>query len=108
MTRTAASGQPERRDPQAAQFHFRLFVAGDEPNSALAKAALRDICSNHLEGECRVETVDVLEDFQPALEDNILVTPALIIEKPEPRTIIFGNLTDKQKVLAALQVTEEL
>jgi circadian clock protein KaiB len=92
---------------KSARYHFRLFVAGGEPNSALARAALDEICSQHLEGSCTVETVDVLEDYQPALAENILVTPALIIEKPKPRMVIFGNLSDKKKVLAALQVAEE-
>lgn len=108
MTMAARSGESEEPMGRSPRYHFRLFVAGTEPNSTLARAALRDICANHLKGECQVDTIDVLEDFRPALEGNILVTPALIIEKPKPRTIIFGNLTDKRKVLAALQVTEEL
>lgn len=107
MTKAAGSAQSERTDAQSARYCLRLFVAGDEPNSALARAALEDICTRHLQGRCEVETVDVLQDFQPALAENILVTPALVIEKPQPRTVIFGNLRDKKKVLAALQVTEE-
>jgi circadian clock protein KaiB len=86
------------------KYHMRLFVAGSEPNSATAKAALQKICSTYLEQDCQVEIIDVLEDFRPALEERVLVTPALVITEPGPRTVVFGNLTDTQKVLDALRV----
>ena len=34
----------------------------------------------------------------------MLVTPALVITEPGSRTVIFGNLADTGKVLAALKV----
>jgi len=83
---------------------MRLFVAGEETNSVIARAELSRICEEHLKGNCRIEVIDVLKDFRPALRENILVTPALIVERAQSRTVIFGNLTDKDKVLAALQI----
>ena len=88
----------------ATQYHLRLFVAGDEPNSAIAKESLDKICSTYLNGNCQVEIIDVLKDFRPALEERVLVTPALVILEPGPRTVIFGNLADTGKVLAALKL----
>jgi circadian clock protein KaiB len=85
-------------------YRMRLFVAGNEPNSAIARESLNRICSSYLNGNCQIEIVDVLEDFRPALEENVLVTPALVITEPGPRTVIFGNLADTGKVLAALKV----
>jgi len=86
------------------KWYVRLFVAGDEPNSAIARESLDKICSTYLNGNCRVEVIDVLKDFRPALEEQVLVTPALVIVEPGPRTVIFGNLADTGKVLAALKV----
>jgi len=83
---------------------MRLFVAGDEPNSAIAKDSLDRICSTYLNDNWQVEIIDVLKDFRPALEEKVLVTPALVITEPGPRTVIFGNLADTGKVLAALKV----
>jgi circadian clock protein KaiB len=87
------------------KYHLRLFVAGEEPNSVIAKASLDEICSTYLKHDCRVEIIDVLEDFQPALEERVLITPALVIVEPQPRAVVFGNLTDTKKVLSALKVT---
>lgn len=86
---------------------LRLFVAGNEPNSALARASLQKVCELCPPGSCTVEVIDVLEDFQPALAENILVTPALVIHRAGARAVIFGNLTDTDKVLAALQAGGE-
>lgn len=102
-----AAGQPQGGKGSQAQYHLRLFVAGDEPNSALAKASLDKICAEHPEQRCRVEIVDVLTDFQAALDEHVPVTPALVIRGPERRTVVFGNLADPAKVLAALQGESE-
>lgn len=99
--------QPQGGDAGSPGYHFRLFVAGDEPNSAIAKASLDRICAEYLEQDCRIEIIDILEDFRPALEEKVLVTPALVILSPGPRTVIFGNLTNTAKVLDALQIGSE-
>lgn len=85
-------------------FHFRLFIAGDEPNSRRARENLNRFCSNFLHGDCTVETVDILTDFQAALTDNIYVTPALRKDEPKPQVTIYGNLNDERKVLIALGI----
>ena len=52
-----------------------------------------------LEGRYTIETIDVVQDFEAAVENNILVTPALILVAPLPRVVILGNLNDLPKVL---------
>lgn len=102
---SAARRQQARAGPAIPPtYRMRLFVAGKEPNSAIAREALNRICSTYLNHDCQVEVIDVLEDFQPALEERVLVTPALVITEPGPRTVVFGNLADTSKVLAALKV----
>ena len=86
-----------------AVYNMRLFVADNEPNSALARKNLDEICSTYLKGNVKLETIDVFEDFAPAIEDNILVTPALVIDSPM-KLKIYGNLQDKDKVLSALEL----
>jgi circadian clock protein KaiB len=90
------------------EYHLRLFIAGDEPNSVIAKASLDKICMERPDRRCRIEIVDVLRDSRPALEENILVTPALVIRGPERRIVIFGNLADTSKVLATLRQESEI
>jgi circadian clock protein KaiB len=96
-----------RGDERAPRYEMRLFVAGSEPNSVMARTSLERICSDHLEGRCTIEIVDVLKDFRPALAENILVTPALVVRRGQARTVIFGNLTNIDRVLDALEIGSE-
>jgi len=87
-------------------YRFRLFMAGKGPNSQQALGNLRRLCQEFLPGRYTIETVDVVKDFDAAVKDNILVTPALILVQPLPRVTILGNLSNRQKVLLALGLTE--
>ncbi len=104
MTHDAQTASSRSRDASSSPYRMRLFVAGDETNSVIARVELSRICAEYLEGNCHIEVIDVLQDFRPALRENILVTPALIAEWDRWRAVIFGNLTDRNKVLAALQI----
>ena len=105
MSKTAKT-KPLARKEQPGHYLLRLFIAGNGQNSQKALDNLRSLCQKHLEGRYTIETVDAVEDFQAAVKDNILVTPALILVAPPPRVIVLGNLSDKQKVLLALRVSE--
>lgn len=83
---------------------LRLFIAGEGSNSKQAQVNLHRLCQEHLNGRCTIETVDVVKDFQAAVRDNILVTPALILVAPRPRVMILGTLGDLHKVLVALRL----
>ena len=103
--------QPARSKPRPGKrppghYLLRLFMAGNGPNSQQALANLRHLCREHLKGRYTIETVDVVKDFEAAVRENILVTPALILVAPLPRVMILGNLSDPQKVLLALRLSE--
>ena len=98
-------GNHRARKGQRGHYLLRLFMAGNGPNSKQALANLRSLCQEHLNGRCTIETVDVVKDFQAAVRDNILVTPALILIAPLPRVMVLGNLSDSPKVLAALRLS---
>ena len=63
-------------------------------------------CREHLNGRCTIETIDVVKDFEAAVRNNILITPALILVAPSPRVMVLGNLSDGQKVLLALRLSD--
>ena len=90
---------------QRGHYLLRLFVAGNGPNSKQALANLHRLCREHLNGRCTIETVDVVKNYEAAVRNNILVTPALILVAPRPRVMILGNLGDSQKVLVALRLS---
>jgi len=81
---------------------FRLFLAGHERNSELARTNLARLCETHLNGRHRIEIVDVLQNTALALKWRVLVTPTLILVRPRPEVTVLGNLKDTRAVLAAL------
>ena len=103
MSRAPKAG---RRRAKAKPGHYllRLFVVGDGPNSKLAEFNLRSLCREHLDGRCTIETIDVEKNLAAALENNILITPALVLMDPLPRVTVLGNLSDRHKVLLALRL----
>lgn len=105
MSKPNRSTKTENAEAGGETYVMLLFVAGDEPNSKQAKDNLKRICDTHLNGRHRNKIIDVLEDFQAALEHNVLVTPTLILVEPPPQVRIFGNLSDTKKVFDALRLT---
>lgn len=101
----ARQTKPRAKNGKTGRYLLRLFMAGNGQNSTTALANLRSICQEHLKGRFTIETVDVVKNFQAAIRDNILVTPALILVSPSPRVMVLGNLSNSQKVLAALRLS---
>jgi circadian clock protein KaiB len=87
-------------------YGLMLFVAGDEPNSRLARQNLAKLCEDELKGQCRLDIINVLEDFDTAMKYGILLTPTLLRVQPEPRVTLIGNLSNLEKVYQALHVDE--
>ncbi len=81
---------------------LRLFVAGEEPNSAKARAVVARLCRERLAGRCQVEIVDVFEDFEAAIRYGVSVVPTLVVEGASSHGTIVGSLCDEAVVLAAL------
>jgi len=93
---TASSAHP------AIEFRFRLYVAGDAPNSALARANLNALCRAHFAGSFEIEVVNVLRERARAVGDRVRLTPTLIKLAPGPVKRIVGTLANPRHVLRAL------
>jgi circadian clock protein KaiB len=89
--------------PQKDKFLFRQYVAGKSPNSLQAVINFREICRKHFGDRCTVEVVDVLKEPMLALRDEIFVSPTLIKLSPPPVRKIIGDLSDEERVVAALK-----
>jgi circadian clock protein KaiB len=87
---------------QSPQFKFRLYVAGDGPNSLQAIANLKAICHEHLPERHEIEIVDVLREQKRALADGVMLTPLLVKLSPAPTRKITGTLSRREPVLQAL------
>jgi circadian clock protein KaiB len=83
---------------------FRLYIAGDAPNSRRAVANLTAFCNRYLPNRHHIEIVDVFEHPKRALEEGILLTPLLVIASASPAKRIVGDLTDSSVLLGALGI----
>lgn len=83
---------------------FRLYVAGDSPNSIQAVANLTAFCLIHLANRHQIEVIDVLQNPKRALADGIFMTPMLMKISPSPVRRIVGTLGKSQLLLLALGV----
>jgi circadian clock protein KaiB len=90
-----------------AQFKFRLYVAGDAPNSSQAVHNLTALCRKYIPKHFQIEIVDVLREPRRALADMILMTPTLVKLSPAPAKRIVGNLSQEQPVLQSLGLEAE-
>jgi len=81
---------------------FRLYLAGDAPNSLRARDNLERFCAAHLGGRHQIQMVDILEEPKQALENKIFLTPQLVIVSPPPVRIIIGDLSDTAAILGVL------
>lgn len=86
-------------------FRFKLYVAGNSPNSVQAVANLHALCREHLPERHHIEIVDVLREPKRALAEGVMITPLLVLLSPEPGCEIVGNLGDRPTVIHALGLT---
>jgi circadian clock protein KaiB len=93
---------PVPRFDRTVRFRFRLYVAGDAPNSVQARINLHAICRAHCANSFDIEEVNVLREPLRALADRIRLTPTLIKLSPGPIARIVGTLADRRRVLFTL------
>ncbi len=70
-----------------------------------AMANLEAMCREFLPDGCKLEIIDILREPQRGLGDNIMVTPTLIKLAPQPVRRIFGDLSNRGRLLDALGLT---
>jgi len=83
---------------------LRLYVAGLTAKSLTALNNLKKICEAHLDGEYRIEVIDLLKQPQLARGDQILATPTLVRKLPPPVKKIIGDLSSVERVLVGLDL----
>jgi hypothetical protein len=87
---------------------FRLYVAGEAPNSTLALNNLKSLCHECYGESHRIDVVDVLLSPERAWAEGITVTPMTVRVFPTPVIYIIGNLSDDVQVRVALNIAKAL
>jgi circadian clock protein KaiB len=87
------------------RYVLRLFVTGTTTRSQRAIANLRRICEEELAGRFDLEIIDVYQNPQATQDLQVVATPTLVKVLPEPVRRIIGDLSDRERVLAGLNLT---
>jgi len=88
-------------------FSFRLYLAGNTPNSVLARTNLAALCRAYLPGRYKIEVIDVERHPGRALTDGIFFTPCLVKLGPSPVRMIVGTLVRNDTLLSALGLSTD-
>lgn len=83
---------------------LRLYVAGQTTKTVAALNNLKLICQEQLTGKYHIELIDLLKNPQLARDNQILAVPTLVRKLPLPVRNIIGDLSDKECVLAGLDL----
>ena len=91
---------------EGAPLRLRLYVAGDSPNSIVAKANVENAIAHLAREDVVLDVIDVLTNPERGLADGVLVTPTLVKVSPAPERRIVGNLRDRSVLLAVLGMSD--
>ena len=91
-------------DEPAERYRLRLFISGSTPRSTRALENLRHICVDYLDHRYQLEVIDVYQHPEATREFQIVATPTLVKILPEPLRRIIGDLSDRERVLAGLDL----
>jgi len=89
------------------RYKLRLFITGSTPRSTAAIQNMRQICAERLEGDYELEVIDVYQHPDATRDYQIVATPTLVKVLPEPLRKIIGDLSDRERVLAGLNLAPE-
>lgn len=86
------------------RYDLRLYVTGMTPRSTQAIQAIKDICEAELKGRYELQVIDLAKNPELAKEADIIAAPTLIKQLPLPLRRLIGHLSDKERVLLALEL----
>jgi circadian clock protein KaiB len=83
---------------------LRLYVDDGSPFARRAIAELEVLRRQHLDDHADVEVIDVHEHPDVAEDLGLLALPTLVRVQPPPPRRIIGDLSDRDVVLAELEL----
>jgi circadian clock protein KaiB len=86
------------------QYVLRLYITGMTPRAGRAIQNVRTICDEHLQGRYDLEVIDVYQQPALAKDEQIIAAPTLIKEYPLPSRRIIGDMSNRDRLLAGLDL----
>jgi circadian clock protein KaiB len=104
MTTRRRTPRAAAADPETGKVVLRLYVAGTSARSVRAVHNAKQLCDEHLAGRYELEVIDIFQQPGRAKDDQILAVPVLIKKLPAPLKRFIGDLSDRDVLLAGLNV----
>lgn len=92
------------RKSEREKYVLRLYVTGTTPRSCRAIANIRSLCEQYLSGRYDLEVIDIYQQPGEASDQQIIAVPTLIKKLPFPQKRMVGDLSDRDRVLVALDL----
>jgi circadian clock protein KaiB len=90
--------------PPLTDYDLYLFISGNHSRSIAARENIQRICQQHLAGRYTLTVIDAREHPEKAIEEEILGLPCLIKKRPGLVCRLVGDLSNTERVLAALSL----
>ena len=87
---------------------FRLYITGASPNSSRAITNLKNIFERYLGNQYELNIIDVYQQPQIASKIDIIALPLLVRKMPLPERRLTGDMSDRDKVLKSLGLSNLL
>jgi len=86
---------------------MQLYVSGMSQKSMEAIENIKRLCDECLEGNFELEIIDIYKHPELASEQHIVFSPLLIKQFPLPKKTLIGTLSDTEKVMKALDISNK-
>ncbi|WP_341328875.1 circadian clock KaiB family protein [Methylotuvimicrobium sp. KM2] len=86
---------------------LRLYIAGNTPQSTRAIENLKQLCESRLQGRYELTIVDLHQMPDAGQDERIICAPTLVKQQPPPVRRLTGDLSNTDRVLRALDITQE-
>jgi circadian clock protein KaiB len=97
--------ETEKQGPdQEVRYVLKLYVTGMTPRAQDAIRNLRKICEEELEGRYELEVIDIYQQPELAKKEQIVAAPTLIRKLPLPLRKMVGDMSNRERVIAGLEV----
>ena len=87
---------------------FCLYVTGASPNSSRAITNLKNILERCLGNQYELSIIDVYQQPQIVIKIDIVALPLLVRKMPLPERRLIGDMSDRDKVIKSLDLSNKL
>jgi circadian clock protein KaiB len=84
---------------------FQLYITGASPNSSRAITNLKIFFEKNLKSRYELQIIDVYQQPQVAKSVDIIALPLLIRKLPLPERRLIGDMSNEEKILKKLGLT---